>query len=437
MRTTRLHPRLRLDLPPDVILAALARCAQAGDAPREARTLEESWAPAGDGLATLSVRSAFDLFLTALALPAGSEVLFSAVTLPDMARIVREHGLVPVPVDIERHTLAPTLEALERAHSERSRVLVLAHLLGGRFDPSPMIAWARSQGLRVVEDCAQGFVSPDERGHAEADLSCYSFGTIKTCTAVGGALSAVRDPALLAAMRRVQAGWPVQPAPQYAQRLLRAGLLLGVQEPHVYRGIERLTALAGVDFHQFILRAIRGFPVPPGGTLRARVQLQPCAALLTTLHERLATFTPVALAARAARGERTLRRLAKRVPMLGAQQPRRTHWLVGAEVSDRAAVIARGLRSGFDLAGATNIAAIPRPPERPDLPPTEAERFMARVVFVPAHAGVPAEALEDLVEVVAHRGREDPLPASLPRAHAYLAHPDHDGLGLLNRNPLP
>ena len=45
-------------------------------------------------MATLSVRSGLDLMLQALALPRGSEVLMSAVTIADMAAVVAAHGLV-------------------------------------------------------------------------------------------------------------------------------------------------------------------------------------------------------------------------------------------------------------------------------------------------------------------------------------------------------
>src|SRR6266545_7787405 len=85
-----LHPRLHLD----VSLADLgfALCASVGArrGEREARLLR-TW---GDpqGMVCLSVRSAFDLLLDALALEPGDEVAFTAVTHPDMVRIAEAHG---------------------------------------------------------------------------------------------------------------------------------------------------------------------------------------------------------------------------------------------------------------------------------------------------------------------------------------------------------
>ncbi|HCK72012.1 MAG TPA: aminotransferase DegT, partial [Planctomycetaceae bacterium] len=49
----------------------------------------------------LSVRTGFDLLFQALNLPAGSEVLVSALTIDGMLRVIEEHDLVAVPVDLD------------------------------------------------------------------------------------------------------------------------------------------------------------------------------------------------------------------------------------------------------------------------------------------------------------------------------------------------
>ena len=72
--------------------------------------------PADEAIVFLSVRTGWDLLLTALALPAGSEVVTSAVTIPDMVRIIEHHGLTPVPVDVDAVGLEIDLEQLERLH---------------------------------------------------------------------------------------------------------------------------------------------------------------------------------------------------------------------------------------------------------------------------------------------------------------------------------
>lgn len=405
--TLRLHARLALDFSWRDLAYALTACARRPDAARAAASLESSWAPQGDGLACLSVRSAFDLYLTALALPDGSEVLLSGVTIPDMVRIVREHGLVPVPVDVDVATLFPTPRDCERAWSPRARVLVVAHLFGGRSDLAPLAAWARGRGVRIIEDCAQGFITPDERGSPLADAAFYSFGTIKTATALGGALVRVAEPSVLASMRALQDEWPEQSASRYAQKVARTALLLLVQRPSVYAMLAMLCDLRGRDFDHVIQHSVRGFPVPPGGTLLPLLRFRPCGALLDLLHHRLRTFDGSRLQRRTEQGERVMNALRQVTRVLGDAQPMRTHWLLAIESTDRRGTVARGRALGLDVAaGASSIAAVPRPAERPDLAPTEAERFMSRIIFVPAQPEIPARALDRIADLARVRERE-------------------------------
>src|SRR5829696_5512804 len=96
-----------------------------------------------EGLVCLSVRSGWDLWLDAQGLRAGDEVLVSAITHPDMVRIIREHDLRAVPVDIDPETLAPRPWMLEAALTPRTRVVLVAHLFGGRMDLGGVAKFAR------------------------------------------------------------------------------------------------------------------------------------------------------------------------------------------------------------------------------------------------------------------------------------------------------
>src|SRR6185295_588306 len=99
-----------------------------------------STAPQRAAQCCLSVRTGFDLYLQALALPRGSEVLMSALTIPDMWKIVEHHGLVPIPIDLEPRTLAPRLDLIERAATRKTRAILIAHLFGTRI---PLEGWSQ------------------------------------------------------------------------------------------------------------------------------------------------------------------------------------------------------------------------------------------------------------------------------------------------------
>ena len=127
-----------------------------------------------------------------------------------MLRIIRDHGLVPVPVDIDVEHLAVDPASLERGLSPRTRAVLVAHLFGTRQPLDAVVRFARQHKLLVIEDCAQAFVGTGFTGHPEASVSMFSFGPIKTATALGGGLLLVRDPAVLATMRRLLAAEPLQ-----------------------------------------------------------------------------------------------------------------------------------------------------------------------------------------------------------------------------------
>lgn len=198
-------------------------------------------------MACLSVRTGLDLLLAALALDGGDEVLVSAVTHPDMVRI-EAHGLRAIPVDVEAATLAPRRESLEMALTSRSRVLLVAHLFGGRVGLAPLAAFTREHGLLLVEDCAQAFHGPEKMGAPEADVSMYSFGPIKTATALGGAVLRVRDERLLVRMRSAEESLPVQPHGEYLAKLLKFVCLILLARPVPYGLLAWACRLVGGDF---------------------------------------------------------------------------------------------------------------------------------------------------------------------------------------------
>ena len=131
--------------------------------------------------------------MQALDLKPGDEVIFSALNVRGMVKIVKEAGLVPVPVDLDLAHMGPSVERLKAAITKRSRVFVVAHLFGTRLDLDPLFKLAKARGLVTVEDCAQAFNGRNYPGSAAADLNMFSFGPIKTATALGGALIRVKD----------------------------------------------------------------------------------------------------------------------------------------------------------------------------------------------------------------------------------------------------
>jgi perosamine synthetase len=380
------HPPHRIDLDTLGFLRMVRRL-PARDADAARARLLRLWAPAGDGLAFLSVRSAFDATLTALAFPAGSEVLVSAVNIRDMATLLGLHGLVPVPLPLSPGALLPSAESVSRAVTPRTRGLLLAHLFGARAEVDPLFERARSLGLFVFEDAAQAFTAPDWRGSAGAHASYFSFGTIKTATAMGGALVRLPDPTLRARVAAVEASWPVQSGATYARKVLRAAAFLGLQTPAAYTAFATVCESLGTDAGTVVRQMTRGFGGLSEDALLAALRHRPCAAMLHVLADRLEGFAPARTEARAAWG----RAVAALVDVPGAAHAVHGHWLVPARVRDPETTRAALRQAGFDASGPSNVVAIDDP---------DAAALIDHLVFVPAYPELSERARTRLLEVL-------------------------------------
>jgi dTDP-4-amino-4,6-dideoxygalactose transaminase len=393
-----LQSRHRLDIRLRDFAYALSACAWAPDAERLSSQLESSWSPAGLGLASRSVRSGFHLLLEALALPAGSEVLVSAVTHPDMIRILEAHTLVAVPVDLHFATLAPKLEVAARLVTPRTKAMLVAHLFGGRLEMGPVNAFARRHQLLVWEDCAQAFTSPSDTGDPSADASMYSFGALKTCTALGGALLKINDRALVERMRRMQREWCRQSRRAYATQALKFFAFFVATRPLAYRV---LAWAFGRDFDRRVNSSVRAFRP---GELLPQLEVQPSAPLLTTLGFRLRKFDGARLRRRAAAGEWLAARLPADAKNPGYAARPRTHWLFPVVSSQADQLISACRRAGIDAArGASSVSVVSEPEGRPESEPREARAMMASLVFVPAYPELPRRSLARLVTAFASR----------------------------------
>jgi dTDP-4-amino-4,6-dideoxygalactose transaminase len=390
----RLRPRLLLDVSVRDLLFALGACLRRRPG-SEARVLD-AWSGRDECLACLSVRSGLDLLLQALELEPGDEVALTAITHPDIARIVEAHGLRALPVDLDLDTLAPRLDLLEQAVTPRTRILVVAHLFGTRVDLAPLAEAARRHGLLLVEDCAQSFRGPGDDGDPLADVSLFSFGAIKTATALAGAVVRVRDPELARRMRALQADRPVQPRLEYAARVCRFLALVLISRPRAYYAFERTLALLGRDLDAVVTSAVRGFRAD----LIPRIRRRPCLPLLALVERRLRRFDRGRLEART----QLARRVASALPQVerpGARALGAPDWVFPVLTDETQRFRTACRRAGLDTSAATtSIAAVPAPPDRLELTPTHAESLLARVIFLPVYPELREDEVAALVDAL-------------------------------------
>jgi perosamine synthetase len=389
-------PRKRLDIGWSDLLFGISRCLWPGDRERAHHRLERLWSPEGSGLACLSVRSGFDALLSVLDLPRGSEVLVSAITIRDMTRILEEHGLVPVPVDLDMRTLAVDLDSLARAVTPRSRAILVAHLFGSRMPLEPVLIAAREHGFFVIEDCAQAYCADDYRGNRECDVSLFSFGPIKTATALAGGLLRFRDRSLRDRVEERQAGWPVQGRGRFLTRICKYSLLKLLSYRPVFSLFYQGCRIAGASHDAVISGSVRGFAGPD---FFGRIRQRPSLPLLALLARRLKGdgrgIEDRAALARLAIG------LMPSVERPGDQAPWHTHWVFPIQEDEPEMLIPSLWARGFDATrGASSLCVVDPPKDRPETEPSRARRAFSRLLYLPVHPGLRRRDIERLARAV-------------------------------------
>lgn len=382
--------RRRLDIRWSDLAFGLWRCFFAGESRREA--IERSWnAPA---LVTLSVRTGFDLCLQALELPKGSEVLMSAVNVPAMFRLVEEHGLIPVPLDIDAASLRPTVEDVRQAITPRTRAIVVAHLFGTRVDLGDVAALARERGLVLIEDHAQAFCGVPETAPASADVAFWSFGPIKAATAFGGAITVARDPRLMERMRAIESDYPVQQRTRYVLRLLKYAALKVASYRFPFGVLLRVLSWVGMDTDAWLNARVRSFG---DAGLVSALRQRPSGSLFALLDRRLRDFDMAGVACRQRRGlgfERMIRGYAC-VPGVAAAW--RGFDLFPVRVANTARLLATLRRRGFDAGTRGNLVVLDA---ENGVDPANARELLENTVFIPFYAAIPDRELRRLAQVI-------------------------------------
>lgn len=411
-------PRHRLDISVADLLFAIGAAVGARSPDRRAARIAGSWSPEEGAIACISVRAGLDCLLSALELAPEDEVLVSAVTHPDMPRILRAHGLVPVPVDLDLGTLAPKPAALEEVVTPRTRALLVAHLFGARFDLAECAAFSRRHGLLLIEDCAQTILGPDDSGDRRADVSLYSFGSIKTATALGGALVRVRDPGVLRRMKAIEASWPRQHRREQALKALKYVVLVALDRPLPYTGLTTAARVVGFDLDRFVNSTVRAFRPQPGEDSESAflrwLRRRPSAPLLALLERRLAHFDLGRLDRRRLAGARVATGLPRDLERPGSSLPDSTHWVFPVIADDPVALVSALHAAGFDATrGTSAITAVESPPDGPERDTAESRRLMAGIVFLPVYPELAGRTLDRLAATV-RRALEAPAVPSSP-----------------------
>jgi dTDP-4-amino-4,6-dideoxygalactose transaminase len=176
---------------------------------------------------------AFYYILRALDLPAGSEILFPALTFWVVPEIARVCGLRPVFVDIHSRTYNMDPSLIEAAITPQTRVIVPTHLYGLPCDMKPIMEIARKHRLKVIEDCAHalGATYCGVKAGAFGDAAFFSFQMLKGLNTYGGGMAIARDPQVAGRIRRLAESEPWPTARAVRKRIMLGEVLRGLTSP--------------------------------------------------------------------------------------------------------------------------------------------------------------------------------------------------------------
>lgn len=235
----------------------------------EAEFARRAGAPPAHAVTASYGRMAFSYILKALELPAGSEIILPALTFWVVPEIARAAGLKVVFADVDPATFTMDPAALERAITPATRAVVPTHLYGLACDMDAIMAIAKRNDLRVIEDCAHalGATVAGRPVGTIGDAGFFSFQTLKPLNCYGGGLALARDPAVAARVRALAEAEPWPDVKRVENRLLVGRLQRIFIKPWVFSisafPILWVSSLVGANPDVYLWEEIRSLDPPP------------------------------------------------------------------------------------------------------------------------------------------------------------------------------
>jgi dTDP-4-amino-4,6-dideoxygalactose transaminase len=367
--------------------------------------------------------------LRVLALPAGSEVLMTPVTIPEIVSVIILSGLRPVFVDLGTRTCNIDCDDLERKITERSRMILLTHLCGIPSDVERVRECASRHGLEVLEDCSQApgaHVGGRVLG-SWGRAGFFSLTPLKPVSTFHGGMVITDDLKLAADLRRsVEESPPPLSPSRLARFFARDTLLHLVTEPRLFSTLtwHLVRAMEGVNPER-VREFQRGNFLNKPEKRRTVVRLSPPPPWMFSRYSDLQAVTGFEGLKQLAEGNRRRRELSLLLHDLLTR--RGVPGLVRFEVSAEGATFwrfplwtpadrirslrQRLLRAGVD-SSPTNLECCSRVPAFQEfaMDTPEARRFVDDMIFLPMHSNLREADMHRVSEVVAASMDDGPRP---------------------------
>jgi len=213
-------------------------------------------------VAVSSGTAALHSALLAAGIRAGDEVIVPSFTFHATAGAVILAGARPVFADIDPETYCITAETIKQAMTSKTKAIIPVDMYGLCVDMKPVIEFARSRGLVIIEDAAQahGAEYDGKRAGSMNPLTCFSFYAGKNMTTGEGGMVTTNSDSLAEQVRIIRTHgekrpyWVIRQGTNYHMTELSAaiGLVQLKKLPRFLvkrrKNAEHITeALSGID----------------------------------------------------------------------------------------------------------------------------------------------------------------------------------------------
>jgi perosamine synthetase len=156
-------------------------------------------------IAVTSGTTAIFLSLKALGIQHGDEVIVPDITFIATANAVQMCGATPVLVDIDQNAMMSP-NALVDAISPKTKAIIPVHVSGRAADMDSIIKISNSNGIPIVEDAAEAFMSKygGKCLGTFGDVGCFSLSPNKTITTGQGGIIVTDDDDMNLRLRKLK-----------------------------------------------------------------------------------------------------------------------------------------------------------------------------------------------------------------------------------------
>ncbi|MBW5409738.1 lipopolysaccharide biosynthesis protein RfbH, partial [Brachyspira hampsonii] len=160
----------------------------------------------GSSANLIAVTSLTSHLLKDRALKSGDEVITVAAGFPTTVNPILHNNLVPVFVDVELETYNINVEELEKARSDKTKAIILAHTLGNPFNIQKVKEFCDKNNLWLIEDCCDAFGSiyDGKKTGTFGDIATLSFYPAHHITMGEGGAVLTNNPVLKKAMESIR-----------------------------------------------------------------------------------------------------------------------------------------------------------------------------------------------------------------------------------------